>query len=621
LEERIQFRVSCPGSRDIFDELSSGRHPRWPKLDGKSQCARASLRILAAFCSRPTGSEWLILRGDKPPFPVLLPVQERDRGGKWAKAEFLCSPAESALISNLLAANVARKRSQLMPLAVRFSYEIRHRLVGDAQLVRRMNHVDAAVDLRSLAMEEYDRRRLTPRIDEEREPSLSIQTDALYVITCYIVALNRFLASRVDAAILRSRQTHGDPKGLSYDALSEKWQRDLDLINLVGAFDAAEARRLADNGRTLFRMESENSRLFTGRWRERIKNIDECSTIGSDAVLGYLRARFGRKSDDAPAEPLSWRNWTRSRVCDGHREIATPIEWAPVLTHWIATNRGPRTENGLRMAEHDLQTLLLRAFGASNRRHAVALADTCRKFNQFFHGDAVIDGLTRTMDKRTAFPTIHRVLQPSEIAPRAGAPEVLASLKSAVRTSDDEKHDIASLCFIHLVLQRVIQPVFHWPVSSDSEPVLPEQVLAGQRAAAVADFSQLRARVFGAQLSIDGLSAIFQGGLVPLPGLGRSWLLAGGTGEGKSTMALALAADTARRGRIAVFISYDERIETVRERLVAFQLLDHNRFSVVTREGFEASLDDLGRRATSRSKSPRVRRPWRRTSTVWVCWS
>jgi KaiC/GvpD/RAD55 family RecA-like ATPase len=92
----------------------------------------------------------------------------------------------------------------------------------------------------------------------------------------------------------------------------------------------------------------------------------------------------------------------------------------------------------------------------------------------------------------------------------------------------------------------------------------------------------LKTKVFGVLSSIPGLNAIFRGGLLPGVDEGRSIILSGPPGSGKTTFALHLLADIASQGGIGVYISLEESYNAIVERLVTFGLATKSLYRVVS---------------------------------------
>src|SRR5260370_8941232 len=93
-------------------------------------------------------------------------------------------------------------------------------------------------------------------------------------------------------------------------------------------------------------------------------------------------------------------------------------------------------------------------------------------------------------------------------------------------------------------------------------------------------YTYFQTRAFGAISGIRGLNTIFRGGLLPHTDRGRTFLIRGHAGTGKTVLALQLMADMARRGRFALYFSMEESYEALVDRLVTFGFVNENCFSI-----------------------------------------
>lgn len=103
-------------------------------------------------------------------------------------------------------------------------------------------------------------------------------------------------------------------------------------------------------------------------------------------------------------------------------------------------------------------------------------------------------------------------------------------------------------------------------------------------------------RVFGSLSEISGLNFVFRGGILPRTDSGRSLVLLGPAGSGKTSFALQKLCGIAARGGLAVYFSFEERFELLVDRIVMFGLRNGDEFEVVgpPQDPF-AELDRLSR--------------------------
>jgi KaiC/GvpD/RAD55 family RecA-like ATPase len=100
------------------------------------------------------------------------------------------------------------------------------------------------------------------------------------------------------------------------------------------------------------------------------------------------------------------------------------------------------------------------------------------------------------------------------------------------------------------------------------------------------DFSFLQTAIYGLQTDIPGLNFVFRGGLLPRPHLGRSFIISGPAGSGKTLFALQLLTDIAAKGGAAVYFSFEEDYDSLLARMVTFNLLDDTKFDVIDGQRF-----------------------------------
>lgn len=138
--------------------------------------------------------------------------------------------------------------------------------------------------------------------------------------------------------------------------------------------------------------------------------------------------------------------------------------------------------------------------------------------------------------------------------------------------------------YFGLRLMRVLRARFQWVYSAAGSPVAdrqehrsPKLCLSALRAV---DSTYFWRRVFGVISGIEGLNFIFQGGLLPRTGSGRTIVVSGPPGVGKTVFSLQMLADIARMGGLGFYLSFEESYELILDRLVSFGFLDRSRFEL-----------------------------------------
>lgn len=122
---------------------------------------------------------------------------------------------------------------------------------------------------------------------------------------------------------------------------------------------------------------------------------------------------------------------------------------------------------------------------------------------------------------------------------------------------------------------------------------IPRQVIRGRRPT---DRAELLTVAFGALSGVPGLCTAMRGGLLPHASRGRTFIVQGPAGAGKTVFSLQLMADMAYRGRVAIYISLEESYDAIVDRLYTFDLISDDHFCVV--EGG----NDLGERIRQQRK-------------------
>ncbi|MDB4990752.1 MAG: hypothetical protein JWN04_5930 [Myxococcaceae bacterium] len=591
MSSRVQFGVALEDGEDVFERLSSLDLRSFPRLPAKGAAwAKAGLRALYAFHNRVPGTEWGIARGQRIGKPLSLGEPVNTTG---MKVDVNLGEEDQARLASLHKAELASSPAALLRMGVHLLAELARRLArgGELMVVSRegvWTPLDLAVivsDEHLLAPAPSYHLTVQPPPSEPPAPAMpnppvrSREIDQLLTILWFTSAMNRWLALHVEHVTqLAERAATSALRDLDVERERE---RELDLRQLLNAFWNEERAQLAAGRPSALRTELATLELLPAGWSTQI-DLEAQASAGYELVLAYLNSRFDglspwltaaeRASNAVTGEVHTrWRGWTRSRrTLDGQREIAAPLEWTAVAHHWLSRRPGGRPAT----VAHDLQTLLLDAFGARSSGQVAALSACCAQFNRAFFGRAVISS--------------HRALEESETV--LSLARLLAQLRlDAVGVNEIDP--FAQVVFLFLALARVVQPVYRWQAER-AEPLAVAQVDLGVRSLAYADLSELRARMFGAQTSIGGLHWILRGGIVPRARRGRAWLVYGKAGGGKSTFGLAVAADMAQRGRIAIVVCSDERAEAVDDRLDTFGLRDPERYEVVTRAEFERRLDD-----------------------------
>jgi KaiC/GvpD/RAD55 family RecA-like ATPase len=267
-------------------------------------------------------------------------------------------------------------------------------------------------------------------------------------------------------------------------------------------------------------------------------------------------------------------------------------------------------------ANHYIQQWLKKTFDLSyTTSFKYRLATIVWKFNELFYGVATPS--RQEGSQRSTTVSVGLLLDEiATILSHAQPGEPTRGQREESKSEDVEK--VALGIYFFLRVCNVLSCRFHWP----DERSTPEEVVPGQRtlsskpgkiirgedqawttfwespyvrqcvdALYPLEYSYFQTRIFGALSGIPGLNNVFRGGLLPHVEDGRTFVVQGPPGSGKTAFALHMMADMAYRGRIAFYFSLEESYDTIRDRLVTFNLLDDDKFEVW--QGGEDTLDTL----------------------------
>jgi len=234
-----------------------------------------------------------------------------------------------------------------------------------------------------------------------------------------------------------------------------------------------------------------------------------------------------------------------------------------------------------RAADQYLQRWLRTQFDLTyDKRTKYALATICRRFNALFYDSAV-----------PSTQVLH-----TKRASTLGASLLMQELEKLLSLNADSSEDAlvsrrrALGIFLFLRFCRQLRCGYCWfglqrlQGGGSNEAVLEKYAgLSGSQftsALRPLGYTYFQSRMFGAILSIPGLSNIFRGGLLPRTNSGRTVALIGPPGVGKTVLALQMMADVARFGGLAIYFSFEESYASVIDRLVTFGLYDSDKFEI-----------------------------------------
>ncbi len=227
------------------------------------------------------------------------------------------------------------------------------------------------------------------------------------------------------------------------------------------------------------------------------------------------------------------------------------------------------------VAPHYVQRWLRHECHIKFDRDKYALKDIAARFNNIFFGDE--------------FPSkqhLHSV-RPPTIGLRLLVDDLRIVLQShydkQLRPEQSSGYDsnpgrAAMGIYLFLRFSRVLRGRFRW---EDQPPLAARtQVEEGVSALRPLEYTYLETKMFGAMSAIRGLNSVFRGGILPKAHGGRTFVVRGKPGAGKSVFALHMMADLASRGRFAIYFSFEETANDIFDRLWKYGLIDQERFAV-----------------------------------------
>ena len=145
-------------------------------------------------------------------------------------------------------------------------------------------------------------------------------------------------------------------------------------------------------------------------------------------------------------------------------------------------------------------------------------------------------------------------------------------------SADECQRSIVLGIYLFLRFDKAFRFRYLWKkeIKKESKPILAINALKKL------DPTYLYVRARGELTSIPGLNYIYKGGLLPRKEKGTINLIKGPAGIGKTTYALQLATDFAKRGRSSFYLSFEEDYEGIINKLISFNLsYNENRYVTV----------------------------------------
>lgn len=298
-----------------------------------------------------------------------------------------------------------------------------------------------------------------------------------------------------------------------------------------------------------------------------------------------------------PGVPSPFSIWTKIHLYRPDRELqfstralngvgdsigtvqgAPPVFWDEPLDPMRAIRDFLIQDHDVR--EHEvnwyLQKWLRREFRIRyDRPFKYAIASTARRFNEVFFGH------------RSPSQQVLSTGRPCTVSLGLLLREIDVILRAQTTVDPDTR--LRSVLGVYLFLRfcHIVRCRYHFPDSGHEtgtdlfgefrDEVVDRQCVSALRGL---EYNHFQTRVFGALTSVPGLNAIFRGGLLAQTERGRSFVVQGPPGAGKSGLSMQLMADLACQGGLAVYFSFEESFDQLLDRLVAFDLQDREAMTV-----------------------------------------
>lgn len=260
------------------------------------------------------------------------------------------------------------------------------------------------------------------------------------------------------------------------------------------------------------------------------------------------------------------------------KAVDESIDPLAVIQDFLIGNCGVREET----VDHFVQAWLRHVFGLHyNAVSKSLLLRTCRTLNEMFYGAQGEHSADRASMRGTTIgvaSVIERIRQTFGAHAPSFAGEPLPGYQHAVGIFLSLR-----LCGLFRYQIGLLPAGEGMGISDKERAALHFRFCVSPQHFAEPGF--VRTRVYGALTGIPGLQTIFRGGLLPHTNQGRAFVIKGPAGGGKTVFALKMVADAAYRGRLGIYISVEENLSAIADRLMSFGMLDPQKFLVVLGHG------------------------------------
>jgi len=245
-----------------------------------------------------------------------------------------------------------------------------------------------------------------------------------------------------------------------------------------------------------------------------------------------------------------------------HQEVLDPIQIA--RAYFLQTGMARSSQEASSFVQREILDLFGLHFDAATRQCVITISE---KLNDLFYCRKSLS----TGEYHTANPSL--------IGPALVVETISKSVEEFYQTSSEGDSLRKAIGFFLLLrFCGLFRNLYTWEEKEAAEKSTLWQLVSPIRAMKP---TYILVRSFGSIGDIAGLNYVFRGAILPRLGTGRTMVIDGPTGAGKTVLALQKVCTIASKGGFSAYFSLEESYELIVARLETFGLLSSARFRVV----------------------------------------
>jgi KaiC/GvpD/RAD55 family RecA-like ATPase len=260
--------------------------------------------------------------------------------------------------------------------------------------------------------------------------------------------------------------------------------------------------------------------------------------------------------------------------------------------------------------DHYIQQWIKEVFGLRFAADRQLLQTICRQINHLFFGAQYPsrDDVHASRATTASFDTIMDVLRRVFSTGNERSPSTVTTLALGAYTLLRFNRSLRTRYAVLASRPKPdVQPDIKAAIAANvlGNEARPRLCLVGARPL---EFTHLQVRAFGGLTGVQGLNYVFRGGLLPRMDRGHCLVVRGAPGTGKTAFSTHLLADMASRGRFTAYLSLEEGLDAIVERLETFGLYDPRLYGLLVYpklKGQLRALHDAGKGAFALIAIPR----------------